>query len=217
MATSRPQSPRSHRRRVPTRDPAATAGEKKNRRGRRAAHLLRFKRSSRAGDASPCRPHTGLARSTSGSPLDPAPFRQDEPRGGATAPQGKTPTLLSRQGLEPVASAAKALSPTEPGGETQVEATCVNARRKVGTDPGSIPGASNTPKACVFKTLANRRQLEPRFENQIQRHDLRGRVVVDPEVSHKLRTRLAAVSPKTGTAAPQQRGSRTGRTRPGRG
>ena len=153
MATSRPQSPRSHRRRVPTRDPAATAGEKKNRRGRRAAHLLRFKRSSRAGDASPCRPHTGLARSTSGSPLDPAPFRQDEPRGGATAPQGKTPTLLSRQGLEPVASAAKALSPTEPGGETQVEATCVNARRKVGTDPGSIPGASKTPKSHVFGTL----------------------------------------------------------------
>ena len=160
MATSRPQSPRSHRRRVPTRDPAATAGEKKNRRGRRAAHLLRFKRSSRAGDASPCRPHTGLARSTSGSPLDPAPFRQDEPRGGATAPQGKTPTLLSRQGLEPVASAAKALSPTEPGGETQVEATCVNARRKVGTDPGSIPGASATSaqREGAHRALRSRRR-----------------------------------------------------------
>ena len=163
---------RSHRRRVPTRDPAATAGEKKNRRGRRAAHLLRFKRSSRAGDASPCRPHTGLARSTSGSPLDPAPFRQDEPRGGATAPQGKTPTLLSRQGLEPVASAAKALSPTEPGGETQVEATCVNARRKVGTDPGSIPGASkSTSLRPLFATGLQKTQLPTNRKHGISSSD----------------------------------------------
>ena len=178
MATSRPQSPRSHRRRVPTRDPAATAGEKKNRRGRRAAHLLRFKRSSRAGDASPCRPHTGLARSTSGSPLDPAPFRQDEPRGGATAPQGKTPTLLSRQGLEPGASAAKALSPTEPGGETQVEATCVNARRKVGTDPGSIPGASTN--AMISHPSPNHRRTRGHPAKPAYREPCEPRSTVDP-------------------------------------
>ena len=92
-----------------------------------------IQRSSRAGDmASPCGPHTGLARSTSGSPLDPAPFRQDEPG----VPQRHA------RARRPLCSAARALTPTEPGGETRVEATCVNARRRVGTDPGSIPGAS---------------------------------------------------------------------------
>ena len=138
VATSGPKSPRSHRRRVPTRDPAA--------------HLLRFKRSFRAGDmASPCGPHTGLARSTSGSPLDPAPFRQDEPGAPQRHPRAR----------RPLCSAARALTPTEPGGETRVEATCVNARPKVGTDPGSIPGASKFPNHLVCNSLRSFGNVEP--------------------------------------------------------
>ena len=104
-----------------------------------------IQRSSRAGDmASPCGPHTGLARSTSGSPLDPAPFRQDEPG----VPQRHA------RARRPLCSAARALTPTEPGGETRVEATCVNARRRVGTDPGSIPGASKTFNLFIYLDLA---------------------------------------------------------------
>ena len=49
----------------------------------------------------------------------------------------------------PLCSAAKALSPTEPGGETRVEATCVNARRKVGTDPRASCEKRVRPSFCL--------------------------------------------------------------------